>query len=90
MQFEWDEAKGAANVTKHGFDFLDGRQIFDGRPRLDIASPRRGEVRMLTIGILDGQFLAVIWTQRSEETIRIISMRRARRAEERQYRQIFG
>jgi uncharacterized DUF497 family protein len=41
MNFEWDEARNLANIAKHGFDFLDARQIFDGRPRLDITSPRR-------------------------------------------------
>ena len=39
MDFEWDAAKKLANIAKHAFDFLDGRQLFDGRPRLDIASP---------------------------------------------------
>jgi uncharacterized DUF497 family protein len=90
MDFEWDEAKNLANIAKHGFDFLDGRQLFDGRPRLDIASPRREEVRALTIAILDTQLVALVWTQRSDDTTRIISMRRANRAEARQYRQIFG
>lgn len=78
MDFEWDAAENLANTIKHGFDLLDARQIFDGRPRLDIASPRREELRVLTIA------------QRSDDIIRMISMRRARRAEERQYRQIFG
>jgi uncharacterized DUF497 family protein len=90
MNFEWDAAKNRANIAKHGFDFLDARQIFDGRPRLDIASPRREEARLLTIAILDGQFIALIWTPRSNDVARFISMRRARRAEERQYRQVFG
>jgi uncharacterized protein len=90
MIFEWDEGKSQANIAKHGFDFLDGRQLFDGRPRLNIPSPRREEVRVLTIAILDAQFIALIWTHRSEDVIRIISMRRANRAEERQYRQIFS
>jgi len=90
MDFEWDEAKTRANISKHGFDFLDGRQLFDGRPRLDMPSPRREELRVLTIAILDGQFITLIWTHRPEDVIRIISMRRAPRAEERQHRQIFG
>jgi uncharacterized protein len=59
MDFEWDEAKKQANIAKHGFDFVRARPIFDGRPRLDIASPRE-EVRVLTIAILDGQSIALI------------------------------
>jgi hypothetical protein len=90
MNFEWDEVKNLANIAKHGYDFVRGIQLFDGRPRLDIASPRRTEVRVLTIANLDGQSITLIWTQRSEDVIRIISMRKASRAEARQHRQILG
>jgi uncharacterized protein len=93
MDFEWDEAKNLVNIAKHGFDFLRSRRIFGGRPRLDISSPRRDEVRVLTIAVLDGQsiaLIALIWTHRAGDIVRIISMRRANRAEARQYREIFG
>ena len=30
MTFEWDEAKGQANVRKHGIDFETAKRIFDG------------------------------------------------------------
>ena len=29
MRFEWDERKNAANIAKHGFDFVDAERIFD-------------------------------------------------------------
>lgn len=90
MDFEWDEAKRRSNIAKHGFDFRRAIEIFDGRPRLDMASPRRGEVRTLSVAIFNERFAAVTWTWRGDDTIRIISVRRARRAEERQYRQILG
>jgi uncharacterized DUF497 family protein len=89
MLFQWDEAKRLSNIEKHGTDFLRAQRMLDGRPRIDIESPRQGEHRFLSIALLDGQLSAMAWTFR-EETIRIISVRRARRGEERQYRNIYG
>ena len=89
MEFEWDSAKGRSNIVKHGFDFLDARQVFDGRPRVDIESARGDEHRTLSITILNEMLIAVTWTRRSEDTVRLISVRRARRAEDRKYRQIY-
>ncbi len=89
MDFEWDEDKRQANVEKHGLDFIRVTQVFDGRPRMDSASPRAGEHRVQTTAQLEGRFVTVVWTER-EEGVRIISARRARDGEERAYRQIFG
>jgi uncharacterized DUF497 family protein len=90
MDFEWNEAKRQANIDKHGIDFLDARQLFDGRPRYDIDSPRGDEPRILSIGELDGEMTTVIWTLRGENICRIISVRRARNEEKRQYSQVHG
>lgn len=30
--FEWDEAKRLANLDKHGLDFIDSIELFDGVP----------------------------------------------------------
>jgi uncharacterized DUF497 family protein len=83
----WDDAKQHSNLAKHGLDFRRARTIFDGRPRLDIGSPRQDGARVQPIAVLNGRMVTVIWTQRSKDTIRIISIRRARCAAERQYRQ---
>ncbi len=88
MRFEWDEEKRLANIEKHGFDFIWARQLFDGRRRFDLPSPRSNEHRTLSIGEIDGVTVAAVWTPRSEDTVRIISIRRARHEEERQYRQL--
>jgi uncharacterized DUF497 family protein len=90
MEFEWDAAKGRSNIDKHGFDVLDARQVFDGRQRLDIDSARGNEHRTLSISMLNETLVAVTWTQRAEDVVRLISVRRARRAEDRKYRQIYG
>jgi|HubBroStandDraft_6_1064221.scaffolds.fasta_scaffold794965_3 uncharacterized DUF497 family protein len=90
MLFEWDAGKRLSNLEKHGFDFLRARRISDGRPRLDVESPRGDENRILSIAILDDKFITVAWMQRHEGVVRIISVRRARHGEERQYRQLHG
>ena len=89
MDFEWDEDKRQANLDKHGIDFSRVSQVFDGRPRMDFASPRAGEHRIQTTAQLTGRFVTVVWTER-EGVVRIISARRARNGEERAYRQVFG
>lgn len=86
MQFEWDERKRRANIDKHRLDFIDAELVFLG-PHHTLPSLYRTEERWITVGILDGREVAVIWTERGE-AIRIISFRRARREERRAYRQL--
>jgi uncharacterized DUF497 family protein len=90
MNFEWDEQKRLSNIEKHGIDFIIATHVFDGRLRLDFASPRAGEHRVLSIAELNGTIVALAWTRRGADTIRIISARRARREEEEKYREIYG
>jgi uncharacterized DUF497 family protein len=90
MRFEWDEAKRLSNIAKHGIDFLRVRRVFDGRSRLDVASPRMEEHRYVSVAVLDGVMVSVVWTMRGGGTVRIISARRSRDAEERKYRQLYG
>jgi uncharacterized DUF497 family protein len=89
MEFEWDEPKRQSNIEKHEIDFVDIQAIFDGRPILTGPSDRSEESRSLTVGELEGIFYSVIWTWRGD-VLRIISARRARDAEIRQYRAVHG
>lgn len=89
MDYEWDENKRLANLQKHGLDLLRGSALFDGRPTYVYPSPRYGEQRFVTIAILEGVFVALVWMERGPNT-RLISFRRARDAEEREYRALFG
>ncbi|MEO7969967.1 MAG: BrnT family toxin [bacterium] len=85
MRFEWDEAKRRANLIRHGFDFLDGEDVFNGET---YSFPDNrfnyGENRFLTFGMLRGKVVAIIHTE-SDEAIRIISVRKASRNEEETY-----
>jgi uncharacterized DUF497 family protein len=89
MTFEWDEAKRQSNLAKHGIDFRDVRRLFDGRPVVTARSPYPDEARYATTGVLDGRFVTAVWTRRND-AIRIISARRARNAEARDYRALHG
>jgi uncharacterized DUF497 family protein len=88
-EFEWDEAKRETNRLKHGVDFDDAVNMFDGRPVLNLAGRGEAEPRIVTIGIVEGIYYAVIWTKRGDKR-RIISCRRARHEERREYRQLHG
>jgi uncharacterized protein len=90
MDFEWDDTKRRVNILNHGIDFLDVCAVFDGRPRLDTKSPRGDEARFPTTTRLGHRFVTVVWTEREQGAVRLISARRARDGEEREYRRIFG
>lgn len=85
MQFEWDENKRLRNLNDHEVDFIDMVQIFDGRPTFTYHSPRQGEDRWVTVGIVNGRFYLVVWTTRGRRR-RIISAYRADEWEIRAYR----
>jgi len=89
MTFEWDAAKSAANIAKHGIDFEDAIGIFDG-PVLEKADARRdyGEDRFVAFGVVDDRELAVVYTGRGERR-RIISARRAHGRERKAYREVY-
>jgi uncharacterized DUF497 family protein len=90
MRFEWDEQKRRANLSRHGFDFLDCEEIFAAQT-YSILDDRfdYGEVRMLTFGILNGTVVAVAHTE-SDEVTRIISVRKALKNEEEIYYKEIG
>jgi uncharacterized protein len=86
MLFEWDDAKERSNIGKHGVGFESAKRIFEG-PVLTLIDDRKqyGEIRMRSIGKVDGVVvLAVIHTERSGK-IRIISARPADRIERKNY-----
>jgi len=85
MNFEWDEAKRIANLRKHGIDFLDIDIMFDG-DTLIVEDDRcdYGEQRFVTFGLLRGLVVAVVHTDR-QDSIRIISVRKATKYEQKVY-----
>jgi uncharacterized DUF497 family protein len=88
-EFEWDELKRATNRQKHDLDLLRGTLLFDGRNVVKETSHRAGEKRFITTGEIEGRFYTVVWTWRAG-SVRLVSFRRARHAEERAYRNSYG
>jgi uncharacterized protein len=89
MEFEWSETKRLAVLAARQLDFLEARRLFDGRPLLSAPSPRGAEERLVSIGELDYQMIAVIRTWRGA-AIRIITMTKARDEEKRRYSALYG
>ncbi len=81
MSYEWDEQKRQINVKKHGVDFIDVPEVFDG-DIVTIPDERfdYGENRFIVIGILKNMVIVVVYTERGEN-IRIISARKATKNE---------
>lgn len=85
MEFEWDPAKAASNLAKHGVDFSAATKVFDDpNMRLRADPYPRGEMRFQAIGHVNGLVLFVSYTMRGEVR-RIISARRANRRERQSY-----
>lgn len=82
MRFEWDDAKNRANVRKHRIDFADVPPVFNG-PMLSAHDTRQdyGEDRVVGIGLLRGRVIVVVYVERSDGVIRIVSARKATRHE---------
>ena len=78
MSFEWDEEKNRANIQKHGLDFADAWEIFE-RPMLTALDTREdyGEDRWIGVGFLRERVVVVVFAERSDDTLRIISLRKA-------------
>lgn len=88
-RFEWDDAKAASNLAKHGVSFEDACAVFDDPSAIGEADPGvHREVRLRTIGSTGSRVLFVVSTEVDDDVTRIISARRATRHEEdRYYRQ---
>lgn len=82
MRFEWDEEKNRENIRKHGLDFADALELFEGpmwvRPDLRFDY---GEPRHIGIGTIGHRIILVAFTEVDDDTIRIISLRRATKNE---------
>lgn len=88
MQFEWDEAKNIENIRKHEIDFADVPTMFDGEMLIELDDRfDYSEDRWFGIGFLGSGIAVVIWTERQNNVIRIISARRANRHEQRRFEQ---
>jgi uncharacterized protein len=64
MRFQFDRAKAASNLKKHGVSFADAEGVFTDPPAAHRADPdAEGEERFIALGLGNaGHVLAVIYT----------------------------
>ena len=86
MKFEWDEEKNRANKKKHHISFEYASLVFDDELRYEEYDDTHSdeEDRYNVIGMIRGLYF-VVCTYRDEDTIRIISARKATGEERRKY-----
>ena len=92
LEFEWDPAKAIANLRKHRVTFPEAMTAF--------ADPLGGvqddpahsvsEARFVLLGRSSrGRLLAVMFTERGTDRVRLVSARPATRSERRSYEEGF-
>ena len=84
--FEWDENKAEKNRKKHDISFETARQVFLDSRRIEYYDlmHSKDEDRFVTVGMADG-ILSVVYTERENDVLRLISARRATDRERRAY-----
>ncbi len=80
MLFEFDPAKSIANRVKHGIDFTDAQALWNDVLLLEVPARTEDEPRFLVIGRIGAKHWAAVVAHRGE-SMRIISVRRARKEE---------
>lgn len=82
----YDEAKRQANIIKHGIDFVGCESVFMGftLTRED-SRDAYGEIRLQTIGVFGGLVVVVVVHTPRDGVDHIISIRKAKKHEERTY-----
>ena len=80
MLFEYDPAKSATNKAKHGIDFDEAQVLWKDARMLEAPAKTDDEPRFLVIGKIGDNHLAAVCAHRGD-TVRIISVRRARKQE---------
>jgi uncharacterized DUF497 family protein len=77
VQYEWDPAKAASNVEKHGVEFADAVGALEDDLAITIEDTSTDEERFKTLGTdFLGRVVVVVYVYRGER-IRVISARKA-------------
>ena len=87
-RFEWDDQKATGNLTKHSVSFDEAATVFDNplAAIFDDAAHSADEIREVIIGhSAQGRLLVVVFTERAESVVRIISARQANKRERYDY-----
>ncbi len=89
LTFQWDGTKSDSNLRKHGVSFEEAKTVFTdefGRLMSDPDHSEVGEDRFLLLGAsIHSRLLVVCHCIRQENSIRIISARKADKRERKLY-----
>ncbi|MDP2755084.1 MAG: BrnT family toxin [Nitrospirota bacterium] len=89
ISFEWDEGKRALNKKKHGISFEEAQTVFVDENALLLHDPDHSqeEDRFILLGLSSKLRILVVCHcyRKNDEVIRIISVRKATRSEQKQY-----
>ncbi len=88
MLFDWDEEKARSNFAKHDVSFDEATSVFDDPLFLTFADPEHSlqEQRFIIMGeSAKGRLLVIAYTDRENNTTRLISARLATRKERKNY-----
>ena len=88
MEFEWDDKKAEANFRKHGVRFSEAVSVWLDGNSLETPDPEHSEIeeRWVRLGYSShARMLLIIFVEKNEEKIRIISARKATIKEQSQY-----
>ncbi|MFV8819549.1 BrnT family toxin [Haliea sp. E17] len=80
MKFQYDRRKSAFALKKHGIDFEQGQLLWDDPNLVELAARSDDEPRSIVIARFNGQYWSAVFAYR-DEAIRLISVRRSRKAE---------
>ena len=86
MQFTFDLARQSSSIKKHGYDLADVQKLIESRRTLTFEDNRfdYGEARFVTMGLLSDVVVLIV-TAETESEIRVISMRKADKHEQKIY-----
>lgn len=87
IEFEWDERKAQSNLQKHGVDFNEAVTVFDDpfAKYFDDYFHSLGEERFIVIGYSQYNTLLVVNFTNRNQSVRIISSRKATKKEKKFY-----
>lgn len=84
MRVVWDDVKNRANIKKHGVSFEEASALFTGAGdylELFDEAHSTDEDRFIAIGPVKAGLMLVVYAERDEETVRLISARWATKRE---------
>ncbi len=90
MEISFDPAKRERTLRERGLDFMDAPEVFaDTTVDQDDDRFDYGERRQVSVGYLRGRMVVIVWTLRGS-VYHIISMRKANKREQAEYKDRLG